>query len=349
MPEEINERRRKYTLLVIIALLVAFIAVLLAQNAQDTADINNVFMVVVNNTNLAPAVAGHPPGTGERVSGTTYWANTSPIQIMVFAHAMVVGDNAEIHLLINGSKVADTSGRPLGGAETSNKTIVAIIPKGANYSVEFQNFHHYEWREYPILSGKNGTLSINQSLVGSSFNSTYHNTTNTFNFYNSTQAFPNSSITALQNNDTNTAYTNIRNFFILNQTINGIEINKSGAKSRVFLDQLQGLNISLWGENMYFTNFFYIDDTNIPGWMIAEDTRPEQDSIFMYHATAGANPRTATAIYTFGNKTLSTISNLSLNPTIKPTCITMYSPDGTAYRFTIANGGGTNVAAGVCG
>ena len=94
--EEHHDRKhRKYTLLIIVALLVAFVGIMLAQNAQDTADINNVFEIAVNNTNLAPTVAGHPPGTGERVSGTTYWANNSPIEIFVFAHAQAVGDNAE--------------------------------------------------------------------------------------------------------------------------------------------------------------------------------------------------------------------------------------------------------------
>lgn len=171
--EEHHERKhRKYTLLIIVALLVAFFAIMLAQNAQDTADINNVFEIVVNNTNLAPSVAGHPPGTGERVSGTTYWANNSPIEVFVFAHATSAGQNAEIHLFINNTKVADTSGRPLGGAEESNKTIIAIIPKGANYSFEFNNAHHYEWREYPVLSGKNGTLSINQTITGNYVNKT---------------------------------------------------------------------------------------------------------------------------------------------------------------------------------
>lgn len=159
----------------IFALILALAAYSLAQNAQDTADINNVLEIVVNNTNLAPSVAGHPPGTGERVNGVTYWANDSPIEVFVFAHASTPGATAEIHLFINGTKVADTSGRPLGAAEESNKTIIAMIPKGANYSFEFNNAHHYEWREYPVLSGKNGTLSVNQTFItnGSSFNATY--------------------------------------------------------------------------------------------------------------------------------------------------------------------------------
>lgn len=108
---------------------------------------------VVNNTNKGPIVAGHG-GTGERIGdNTTYWANSSPIQIFLYSHANTTGTAAEIHLFINGTKVSDTSGRPLGVAETSNRSIVATIPQYANYSVEMVNFHHYEWYEYPILTG----------------------------------------------------------------------------------------------------------------------------------------------------------------------------------------------------
>lgn len=341
-----KHNHRKLAGIILIVVVFALVAYDVAQTALDTANINNVFELVVNNTDLYPT---------QRTNHTVYWANESPIAVYILFHAIDVAtpQHFDSNFTINGSVVLDKDFNSAAGSGAHEHwSFYTIVPKGANYSVtNSTNVYQIEWREYPILSGKNGTLSLNQTFItnGSSFNSTYDNTTKIFNFYNSTQAFPNTSITALQNNDTNTAYTNIRNTFVLNQTINGIEINKTGAKSRVFFDQLQGLNISLWGENMYFTNNFFLDDTNIPGWMIAQDSRPEQDSIFMYHATPGANPRPAVAVYTFGNKTLSTVTNLSLNPTIKPSCITMYSPDGTAYRFTIANGGTTNVAAGTCG
>lgn len=168
MTEDNNNKKR--VLYCVIAILLALLAYSVAQSAQDTADINNVFVVVVNNTNLAPTIHPSIPGTGERVSGNTYWANTSPIELFVLAHAATSGNTAEIHLFINGTKVSDTSGRPLGAAEESNKTIVAIIPKGSNYSVDFTNTHHYEWREYPILSGKNGTLSVNTSVSDTQLN-----------------------------------------------------------------------------------------------------------------------------------------------------------------------------------
>lgn len=110
---------------------------------------------IVNNTNLAPSFAGETPGINTRgANNTTYWANDSAIQLLVWGHAASSGQTAEIHLYINGTKVADTSGRTIGPAEESNKTIVATIPQYANYSVEVVNAHHYEWREYQILTGQ---------------------------------------------------------------------------------------------------------------------------------------------------------------------------------------------------
>jgi len=84
---------------------------------------------VVNNTNLAPFVAGHG-GTGERIGdNTTYWNNNSPIEIFLYSHANTTGTAAEIHLFINGTKVSDTGGRALGIPEQSNRSIVATIPQ----------------------------------------------------------------------------------------------------------------------------------------------------------------------------------------------------------------------------
>ena len=170
-----EHKKRRLYFFILTALLAALIAY---STALEVAETENIFEIFVNNTNLAPSFPGEIAGTGERTTGIVYWANNSPIQLFVWAHATTSGDNSEIHLLINGTKVSDTSGRPLGAAETSNKTITAIIPKFANYSVEFNNYHHYEWREYPILSGRNGTLSINQSVTTT--NITYNNTTNIY-------------------------------------------------------------------------------------------------------------------------------------------------------------------------
>lgn len=146
---------KKTLALILIALL--FVLIYISEIPQSAVLGLNI---TVNNTNLAPdAGPPHPFGTGERVSGNTYWTNDSDIELFVFAHASVVSQTAEIHLLINGTIVADTSGRPVGGAEESNKTVVAIIPRYSNYSVQFINTHHYEWREYKILSG-NVTTNI---------------------------------------------------------------------------------------------------------------------------------------------------------------------------------------------
>jgi len=130
-----------------------------------------VFYIEINNTNLAPTVAGEMNGTGERVAGTTYYANETPIELFVWGHAQSVGATAELHLFINGTKVADTSGRPIGVAEQSNKTITAIIPRYASYMIEATNTHHYEWREYRIISGQNGSISIINNYA-SAFNGT---------------------------------------------------------------------------------------------------------------------------------------------------------------------------------
>lgn len=134
----------------IIALLLSFMAIGISESITTTTV---GVQWVVNNTNLAPFVAGHG-GTGERVGdNTTYWNNATPIQIFLYSHANTSGTAAEIHLWINGTKVSDTSGRALGIAEQSNRSIVATIPQYSFYSVEMVNYHHYEWYEYKILTG----------------------------------------------------------------------------------------------------------------------------------------------------------------------------------------------------
>ena len=134
---------------------------------------------ILNNTNLAPTFPGETTGTGERVIGTTYYTNNSRIEIFVWGHALSAGDVAEIHLFINGTKVGDTSNRPLGAAEQSNTSIIAIIPRYANYSIEMNNYHHYEWREY-IISGGTGDIDINyyNNTTGSSGTLNHSNLTN---------------------------------------------------------------------------------------------------------------------------------------------------------------------------
>jgi hypothetical protein len=124
---------------------------------------SSVFDIEVNNTNLAPDVVGHPPGTGERIQNVTYWANNSAIELHVFGHADTVSQALHLNLTINGSEVQHIQLRPLGEAENTYASLTAIIPKGATYSVNITNYHHYEWREYTIVSG---------SIAGSSTIST---------------------------------------------------------------------------------------------------------------------------------------------------------------------------------
>lgn len=149
-----------------IAILIAFMAFAYASSITSN---DSVFEIEVNNTNLAPNVAGHPFGTGERIQNVTYWANSTPIELHVFAHADTVAQALHLNLTINGSEVQHIQLRPLGGSENTYAPITAIIPKGANYSVNITNYHHYEWREYRILSGQNGSVIVN----------TYNNYTNT--------------------------------------------------------------------------------------------------------------------------------------------------------------------------
>lgn len=157
----------------IIALLLSIISIGISESITTTSDTLGL-QIVVNNTNLAPFVAGHG-GIGARVgNNTTYWNNNTPIEIFLYSHANTSGTAAEIHLFINGTKVSDTSGRALGIAEQSNRSIVAIVPQYSYYSVEMVNYHHYEWYEYQILTG-NVTTNLTGVTGGCTGNCYYDN------------------------------------------------------------------------------------------------------------------------------------------------------------------------------
>lgn len=155
-------KHRKIFIVAIFGLLFAIVAFSIAQSALDQ---QTAFEIIVNNTNLAPTIHAEHPGTGERVNATTYYANSSAIELHVFAHAVDVNDVAGTFVSINGTVVCARSGRPLGAAESAYRGCDLIIPRYSYYWVNFSNYHHYEWREYPILSGRNGTLSINQTVI----------------------------------------------------------------------------------------------------------------------------------------------------------------------------------------
>lgn len=148
-----------YKKIILIALFISIAALVLP--GKTTIGVR----FVENNTNLAPNVVGHPFGTGERIQNTTYWANNSPIQLMVFGHADTNGQHLALNLSINGTVVESTHLRPLAAAENTHAYITAIIPQYSNYSVNITNYHHYEWREYQILTG-NVTTNITTSGTG---------------------------------------------------------------------------------------------------------------------------------------------------------------------------------------
>lgn len=167
-------KHKKILFFGIFALLLSLIAFSIAQTAQETADINNVFEVVVNNTDLY---------RNGRLHNTVYYSNTSPIQVLLIFHVLGTGAAQVIdtNVTINGTVVLDRDYRTTAGAGLHEHFSYAfLVPKGSNYSItNSTNVHDIEWREYPILSGKNGTLSINQTIIsngtGNIFNDIYVN------------------------------------------------------------------------------------------------------------------------------------------------------------------------------
>lgn len=242
----------------LMAILFGLIAYSLAQTAlttaNDNANITNVFEIVVNNTNLAPNVAGHPFGTGERINATTYYANNSPIQLLVFAHANTASQNAFVEIFINDTLVMPAAGGPLGSAEEAFRGNPVIVPRYASYRVNFSNYHHYEWREYPILSGRNGTLSVNQTIISGLTNASVQinrsqvigqivvddiqNTTkwNKTDNINSTISINVSQVSSAVN-DTRVAFTYNNSNVFTNYTQSGFRI-ESGTTNIVFTNQV---------------------------------------------------------------------------------------------------------------
>ena len=151
---------KKIKKIAIIALILSFLAVGISESTITTVNNTVGLQIVVNNTNLAPTIEPNVTGTGERLSNTTYYNNNSDIEIFLYAHANSVSQTSDIELWINNTMVSSISSKPVGAApEQNNKSIVAIIPRYSAYQARFANFHHYEWREYQILSG-NFTSSI---------------------------------------------------------------------------------------------------------------------------------------------------------------------------------------------
>lgn len=107
---------------------------------------------IVDNTDLCDFNHSTMRCDGTRTANVTYNAS-SEIELLVFSHANQTSQTAQIILNIDGTNVSYTSGRPLGGAETSYKELSVTIPKYTNYTLYFTNEHHYEWREYRKVHG----------------------------------------------------------------------------------------------------------------------------------------------------------------------------------------------------
>lgn len=197
---------RKAVYFALIAILLALIAYSAAQTAQTTANTNanitNVFEIVVNNTDLGTN------GTHERLHDVVYWANTSPIAVYITFHAVGSGaaQSFDANFSINGTIVMDRDFKTSAGSgQHDHFSLYTIVPKFANYSItNSTNIASTEWREYPILSGRNGTLSVNQSVtnvVGGQITAVqaasplgYSNQSGNVTIHDNRTEYPNSSI-----------------------------------------------------------------------------------------------------------------------------------------------------------
>lgn len=149
------DNKRKCMVICLLALFIGLIGIVLPEQE------NIAFEYVVNNTDLY---------NNGRITNTTYTANNSAIQLFLIFH--VVGTGASLvvdtNLSINGTVVEDRDYRTTAGLGIHEHfSMTAHIPKGANYSVtNSSNLETIEWREYPILTGRNGTLSVNITQGG---------------------------------------------------------------------------------------------------------------------------------------------------------------------------------------
>ena len=145
---------RKALCIAIIALLFALVAYIEATETQIA------FEFVLNNTNKYPV---------ERLHNITYYTNNSAIEVFLIFHVIGTGAqlNVDTNVSINNTVVLDKDYRTNAGAGIHEHFSYSfIVPKNSNYSVtNSTNIETIEWREYPILSGRNGTLSINQTII----------------------------------------------------------------------------------------------------------------------------------------------------------------------------------------
>lgn len=128
------------------------------------------FIPIVNNTNLYP---------NERTNNTIYYANDTSINLYIIFHALGNGASQtfDSNLSINGTIVLDKDFKTSSGSGFHDHwSFFTTIPKGSNYSItNSSNVFNIEWKEYPILTGRNNTLSLNQTFINitNSYNQTY--------------------------------------------------------------------------------------------------------------------------------------------------------------------------------
>lgn len=178
------------------ALILALAAYSVAQKAQTAANINNIYYLVDNNTNL---------GCGEGGLCTiqpnvVYWSNDSVQNLYMKFH--VVSNNVHVvaNITVNGTIKQWKDFTTVQSDQ--NDSMFVQIPRGSNFTIKnSSNVHHVEIYLSQVLSGKNGTLSLNQTFItqGTSFNATYDLTTTEYNSNYSSQNFPNSSLMAYSN------------------------------------------------------------------------------------------------------------------------------------------------------
>ncbi len=161
----------------VVALVFAFLGWFLPQQADVS------FETVGNDTDLCNF--NHTSGrcNGVRNASVIYHANESSIYISIKAHGNAANQNVNISLFRNGVEIAHDAKRPLAVPENIWGTAYGIIDKGDNYSFTVEGYHHYEVYETYFLSGKNGTLSINQNITNTTQNilngtTNHHNLTN---------------------------------------------------------------------------------------------------------------------------------------------------------------------------
>jgi len=190
MNDEHNRKHRKLFVFAIIAFFFGMIGIILPEQ-EDIA-----FEIVKNNTDMCDFNHVTMSCNGTRQNNITYYTNETSIVLSVFAHANVGAQTAGVFVYRDDILLEAQSGRPLVSPEQTWRGVVVIIPKNSSYRVNFTNYHHFEWREDRIISGRNGTLSINNTnitymlsggnwtidanftnryLVDRVFNTTYHN------------------------------------------------------------------------------------------------------------------------------------------------------------------------------